>query len=229
MRKFDKVILTAFIVIAAVFSIAASVGIGRETAWSQSLKLAASAAAGRTVIGLDNASTPLFAGLIVTNASANNNPMVRFKSDAGLPQMVFEDLDANDAQEPFVYLQSANNGAQGRFYIGFADRSGTNLTGNTDIALFSPTLGLQIQGATPILNTVRQLGVDRGSATTSNDGKITNSFNITFASAPIVVTTPSDSAAVVLTNTVYSITTTNCVINLGAHAKVVNWIAVGVP
>jgi hypothetical protein len=76
--------------------------------------------------------------LLVNAASANNDPMVRFTSATGLPQLVLEDLDAANAQEPFMYFQSANNGSQGRGYIGFADRSGTNLTGNADILAFKP-------------------------------------------------------------------------------------------
>ena len=229
----------------------------------------------------------LTTSLLVSATSANNNPMVRLTSAAGLPQLVLEDLDATDAQEPFLYFQSANNASAGRGYIGFADRSGTNLSSNADILALKPT-GLELYGALTvdnvtvtnaatvgslvslgvsrldgavtvdslsvtnnltlanttaslplftdankvavtktIANALIALGIDRGTATIAADGTVTNTFNITFSVAPVVVSTISAGAG--LTNRVSAITETNCVFTTGTETGTVQWIAVGAP
>lgn len=80
-----------------------------------------------------------------------------------------------------------------------------------------------------VLDAKRALGIDAGSATASADGTVTNTFNVTFSSAPIVVTTPVDATGAILTNAVHTITTTTCIINVGSSGATVNWIAVGAP
>lgn len=231
------------------FLLIAAVGVGPETTYTQSFKLAASASAARGVLQLANSNTVYFAGLVVTNASANEYPMVRLTSDAGLPQLVLEDLDAADSQEPFWYFQSANNGSAGRMYLGYADRTGTNLTGNTDVLTLSTTQitvpGITVTGLTAslplftgasselttksIVDARRALGIDSGSGTTEADGTYTNTFNITYSAAPTVFVQVTGGLTAVLTNAVSDVTETNFVINLGASSATYDWQAIGAP
>jgi hypothetical protein len=66
-----------------------------------------------------------------------------------------------------------------------------------------------------------------GTATTSDDGTVTNTFVTAFSVAPIVTATLVNHTGP--TNTVTAITTSNFVYNAGSQSKVVNWIAVGAP
>ena len=76
-------------------------------------------------------------------------------STNGTPQLVLNDLDAADAQEPMWYFQSANNASKGIFYLGYGDRSsGIVMTGYTDVMLVdasSFTLGAVIGTGTQAL------------------------------------------------------------------------------
>jgi len=70
------------------------------------------------------------------DAAASSSIGLVTLSTNGTQQLVLNDLDAGDAQEPFWYLQSANNASKGIFYLGYADRSaGTTMTGATDVMI----------------------------------------------------------------------------------------------
>jgi len=73
-------------------------------------------------------------------------------SSNGTPQLVLNDLDAANAQEPMWYFQSANNASKGILYMGYGDRSsGTTMTGYTDVMVVdasSFTLGSTIGAGT---------------------------------------------------------------------------------
>jgi hypothetical protein len=71
------------------------------------------------------------------------------------------------------------------------------------------------------------LGIDSGTATASADGTKTQTFALTYSSAPIVITTPVNSGTP--TNTVVSCATTGFVFKTGSAGVVVNWIAIGAP
>lgn len=74
------------------------------------------------------------------------------------------------------------------------------------------------------------LGIQFGTSTTAADGTGTNTFGTAFASAPIVVTTPTGAAAVVVgTNKVISTSATAFIYVTGAPGTVINWIANGAP
>jgi len=85
-------------------------------------------------------------------------------SSNGTPQLVLNDLDAADAQEPMWYMQSANNASKGIFYFGYGDRSsGTVMTGYTDVMLVdasSFTLGSTIGTGTQTLYSGKIVGND---------------------------------------------------------------------
>lgn len=116
--------------------------------------------------------------LFVNATSANDDPMVRLTSAAGLPQLVLEDLDATDEQEPFWYLQSANNGSAGRFYLGYADRSGTNLTGNADILVLTPD-GLDLYGILTAATATITNHVSSGSLAVVTNATIGGTLDVT--------------------------------------------------
>ena len=73
-------------------------------------------------------------------------------SSNGTPQLILNDLDAADAQEPMWYFQSANNASKGILYMGYGDRSsGTTMTGYNDVMVVdasSFTLGSTIGAGT---------------------------------------------------------------------------------
>jgi hypothetical protein len=102
-----------------------------------------------------NAITTVDCTLIVTetgshfyDANASANLGIQTLSSSGTQQIVLNDLDAVASQEPMWYLQSANNGSKGIFYLGYADRSsGIIMTGMTDVMVVdqtSVTLGTTI-------------------------------------------------------------------------------------
>lgn len=87
-------------------------------------------------------------GNITGNGTANHLLGVGAASNIGLltlgseggGKFVLDDIDASDDQAPMWYLQSANNGSAGRFYIGWADRSsGTVMTGGSDVMVVTET------------------------------------------------------------------------------------------
>lgn len=234
MNSHKKLILGFVLGLSVILTTAWQVGIGRETSWSQTLKLATSSTTG--IASFLSATPVLWTGShsfanthTITGVSANDNPILRVRSTTGLPQFVLEDIDATDAQEPFIYFQSANSGSVGQGFIGFADRSGTNLVSNTDLLKFGPTIGLQILGATPIANTKITLGIQVGSGTTADDGTLTNTFGTAFSSPPYVVVQVTGGGTVVRTNAISAVTTTNFVLNLGSEAKTFDYHAIGAP
>ena len=95
----------------------------------------------------------LFTGVVSTTGNVNSLGTLNHFSGAGAgaatgvitsssngtPQLILNDLDATDAQEPMWYLQSANNASKGVFYLGYGDRSsGTTMTGYTDVMVVDP-------------------------------------------------------------------------------------------
>lgn len=71
-----------------------------------------------------------------TQAKGDQNftGVTKFKS-VGPIQTYWEDTDADNAQQPFWYWESANNGSKGIFYLGYANRTGTSTYGATDVLL----------------------------------------------------------------------------------------------
>jgi hypothetical protein len=82
-------------------------------------------------------------------------------------------------------------------------------------------------GASDAPTALTNLGIQYGSATTSEDGTVTNTFGTVFSSAPTVFTSQISEA--IVTNLVSSVTESNFVLNTGSHATVVKWIALGAP
>ncbi len=71
------------------------------------------------------------------------NGLSTFRS-AGTRQTLWEDTDADGAQQPYWYWQNANNASKGIFYMGYANKSGATLFGAKDVFIadsISLTLG----------------------------------------------------------------------------------------
>jgi len=91
---------------------------------------------------------------IGTGGSANNAAL-KVATASGTPQLILDDVDATDAQEPMWFMQSANDATNGVLYIGYGDRSDAiTMTGKTDMIIVTPTdftLGITEQlGIIPI-------------------------------------------------------------------------------
>ncbi len=122
-------------------------------------------------------------GRIIDVGASSSVGLVRLTTNGGF-QLVLEDSDAANDKVPFWYFQSANNGSKGILYLGYANRTGTSLTGSTDRMIMdsaSVTFGASIG--------VGSMAVIAGAGSFSSLGSttITGSFTATDSTtAPIL-------------------------------------------
>ena len=138
---------------------------------------------------------------IGTGGSANNAAL-KVATASGTPQIILDDVDATDAQEPMWYFQSANDAVNGVLYIGYGDRSNAiTMTNKTDMIIIEP--GTFTLGATTLVGDVDIYAADATFANVAGTGA---TFNITTVTAGTTITLDAADAAAGTANTYVSIT-----------------------
>lgn len=111
--------------------------------------------------------------------------------------------------------------------------SGMTLHGSTTNSALTASLPVftdanKVLASVSIANTLLALGIQSGSATSAADGAVTNTFTTAFASAPVVVLTPTGETAPTLQYVVTNVSAT-AFITVGDAAGTYSWIAIGAP